>query len=403
MPSTVSAAASGSPPMASWPSRASCSRIGIGERAEAARGEGAQRAGHLVERPDAGDVGDGDIERHAALEPAQARRHRGRWRRRRARRRARPSSSVARSAPMASGPRRHRSVIKIGFCRAVSVKYGLLPNRASSNATPGRIVRRRAACLVPSRPRHVPPLWVVRSRQASGRKPRHAMRGSGKLLQSGGTLAQARRHRQEVGSIGLGQANLSGVCARSRSASCLALAVLVVVAGLRLMAGPVDLDFLKARIAEAADVPGNDITPDADRISLEWGGLSQPMRLVFTGLRFTNGQNQVIATAPKRCAHLRSAQRLPGHAPADLDHHRAADHRGRDRPRRRHDAPHLRQFERAVARRGGGDPGRAAAGRAQLQIADRPARHGPDRAGETYAARCQDGHHLGRPVGARAS
>lgn len=79
----------------------------------------------------------------------------------------------------------------------------------------------------------------------------------------------------------------------------LALAVLVVVAGLRLMAGPVDLDFLKARIVEAADVPGNDITPDADRISLEWGGLGEPMRLVFTGLRFTNGQHQVIATAPK--------------------------------------------------------------------------------------------------------
>ena len=41
------------------------------------------------------------------------------------------------------------------------------------------------------------------------------MRGSGKLLQSGGTLAQARCHRQEVGSIGLGQANLSGMRARN--------------------------------------------------------------------------------------------------------------------------------------------------------------------------------------------
>src|SRR5216683_3466671 len=89
------------------------------------------------------------------------------------------------------------------------------------------------------------------------------------------------------------------VCARVVAGVSLAVVVLVVVAGLRLMAGPVDLDFLKARIAAAADVPGNDITPDADRISLEWGGLGEPMRLVFTGLRFTNGQNQVIATAPK--------------------------------------------------------------------------------------------------------
>ena len=100
-------------------------------------------------------------------------------------------------------------------------------------------------------------------------------------------------------------------------------------------------------------------------------------------------------------AHLRSAQCLPGHAAADLDHHRAADHRSGDRPRRRHAAPHLLRFELAVAGRGGGDPGRAAAGRAQLQVADRPARHGPHRAGEAHAARHQDGHHLGRPGGAR--
>ncbi len=89
------------------------------------------------------------------------------------------------------------------------------------------------------------------------------------------------------------------VCARVVAGVCLALAVVIVVAGIRLMAGPIDLDFLKARIAGMADVPGNDIIPDADRIFVEWGGLSQPMRLVFIGLRFTNGQNQVIATAPQ--------------------------------------------------------------------------------------------------------
>lgn len=79
----------------------------------------------------------------------------------------------------------------------------------------------------------------------------------------------------------------------------LAVAALVLVAALRLLQGPVDLDFLKDRLAAAADVPGNDIRPEADRVSLEWGGLSQPMRLVFTGMRFVNIQNhQVIATAP---------------------------------------------------------------------------------------------------------
>lgn len=79
----------------------------------------------------------------------------------------------------------------------------------------------------------------------------------------------------------------------------LALAALVVVGALRLMSGPVDLDFLKPRIAKLIDVPDNDIHPDFDRISFEWSGLSQPMRLAFTGLRFTNAQKQVIATAPE--------------------------------------------------------------------------------------------------------
>ena len=78
-----------------------------------------------------------------------------------------------------------------------------------------------------------------------------------------------------------------------------AVAALVVVAALRLMAGPVDLDFLKDRIARAADVPGNDIRPEIQRIALEWGGISQPMRLVFNGLRFVKvDSHQVIATVP---------------------------------------------------------------------------------------------------------
>src|SRR5260370_24932282 len=61
----------------------------------------------------------------------------------------------------------------------------------------------------------------------------------------------------------------------------LAVVVLVVVAGLRLMAGPVDLDFLQARIAAAADVSGTEITPAADRISLRLGGPGQPTQPRF--------------------------------------------------------------------------------------------------------------------------
>ncbi|MGD9883636.1 MAG: DUF3971 domain-containing protein, partial [Reyranella sp.] len=79
----------------------------------------------------------------------------------------------------------------------------------------------------------------------------------------------------------------------------LTILALVVVAAMRLMSGPIDLDFLKTRIAEAVDVPGNDYKPDANRIFIEWGSLSQPVRLVFDGIRITNLQNQVIATAPR--------------------------------------------------------------------------------------------------------
>ncbi len=88
------------------------------------------------------------------------------------------------------------------------------------------------------------------------------------------------------------------VVVRAVGVAILAATALVVVAALRLLEGPVDLEFLKARVAAAADVPGNDIRPEADRIFLEWGGLSQPMKLVFTGVRFVNKQHEVIATAP---------------------------------------------------------------------------------------------------------
>ncbi len=65
------------------------------------------------------------------------------------------------------------------------------------------------------------------------------------------------------------------------------------------MSGPVDLDFLKPRIAKLIDVPGNDIHPDFDEISFEWSGISRPVRLAFTEPALHERQNQVIATAPE--------------------------------------------------------------------------------------------------------
>jgi hypothetical protein len=88
------------------------------------------------------------------------------------------------------------------------------------------------------------------------------------------------------------------VCKRVATIAVLTVSALVVVVALRLMAGPVNLDFLKPRLVALIDVPGNDIHPNFDHISFEWSGLSRPMRLAFTGLRFTNSKGQVLATAP---------------------------------------------------------------------------------------------------------
>ncbi len=76
------------------------------------------------------------------------------------------------------------------------------------------------------------------------------------------------------------------------------IAVLVAVLALRLMAGPIDLDFLKTRIAQEFDTPAGTLRVRADRIYAEWGGISQPMLLVATGLHVTDAQMNVIATAP---------------------------------------------------------------------------------------------------------
>lgn len=74
--------------------------------------------------------------------------------------------------------------------------------------------------------------------------------------------------------------------------------VLVAVAALRLMAGPIDLDFLKSRITEHFDVPDAKIKIHAHRIYVEWSGLSQPVRLVLSGLEVSNTAGEAIATAP---------------------------------------------------------------------------------------------------------
>ncbi len=74
--------------------------------------------------------------------------------------------------------------------------------------------------------------------------------------------------------------------------------VLVAVAVLRLMAGPVDLDFLKSRLAQDFNLPDAKVTIHAERIYAEWGGLNEPIRLVLSGLKLSGAGGETIATAP---------------------------------------------------------------------------------------------------------
>ncbi len=165
------------------------------------------------------------------------------------------------------------------------------------------------------------------------------------------------------------------------------------------MEGPVDLDFLANRIARAPGVPGNDIKPEIDRISLEWGGISQPMRLAFNGLRFINSEHQVIATVPHGVSCTFDARNvLQGMFPptsitieaptieADIAREGGMLRRVFTDPT---PTPRARRLSPAD---------RAAHGRAQLQFADRPARHDPDRAGQGHDPRRQDRAHLDRAV-----
>jgi hypothetical protein len=75
-------------------------------------------------------------------------------------------------------------------------------------------------------------------------------------------------------------------------------AVLTTAVALRLLAGPIDIDFLRNRIGQEFDTPAGKMRVHADRVFVEWSSLSQPMRLVLSGLKVTNSADHVVATAP---------------------------------------------------------------------------------------------------------
>ncbi len=92
-----------------------------------------------------------------------------------------------------------------------------------------------------------------------------------------------------------------------------AVAVLVAVVSLRLMSGPVNLDFLKSRIAQEFDTPGGKMKLNADRVFVEWSGVSQPVRLVFAGLHVTDADMREVATAPSVALSFEARSVVRGH------------------------------------------------------------------------------------------
>src|SRR5207249_4409053 len=51
----------------------------------------------------------------------------------------------------------------------------------------------------------------------------------------------------------------------------------------------------------------------ADRIFVEWSSLSQPMRLVLSGIKVTNDVDQVVATAPSVALSFEPRSVITGH------------------------------------------------------------------------------------------
>jgi hypothetical protein len=87
-------------------------------------------------------------------------------------------------------------------------------------------------------------------------------------------------------------------CARVATVAVGLAAVLATAVVLRLLAGPVDLEMLRPNLPNEFDTPGGRVRVTAEHIYAEWGGLKEPMRLVFTGLRVIDSHGHDIAAAP---------------------------------------------------------------------------------------------------------
>jgi hypothetical protein len=89
--------------------------------------------------------------------------------------------------------------------------------------------------------------------------------------------------------------------------------VLTTAVALRLLAGPIDIDFLRARLGQEFDTPAGKMRVHAERVYVEWSSLSQPIRLVLKGLRVTNDVDKVVASAPSIALSFEPRIVITGH------------------------------------------------------------------------------------------
>jgi hypothetical protein len=75
-------------------------------------------------------------------------------------------------------------------------------------------------------------------------------------------------------------------------------AVLMTAVVLRLLSGPVDLDFARTWLPTEFDTPAGPVRVRAEHIYVEWSSLKDPMRLVLTGLHLFDAGDKEIAAAP---------------------------------------------------------------------------------------------------------
>jgi len=86
--------------------------------------------------------------------------------------------------------------------------------------------------------------------------------------------------------------------ARLLIAALVCTSALAVVVALRLMSGPMELEFLKDRLRHTIDTASGKVAVDAERVMVEWGGLGHPVRLTLVDIAARDDNGRVLASAP---------------------------------------------------------------------------------------------------------